>query len=204
MIIAIDGTTASGKGTLAKRLAGHFGLPYLDTGLLYRAVALKARREGVDPADAALCARLAEELDLTDFDERELRGSGVGAAASIVASHGPVRKALFDMQQAFARQPGGAVLDGRDIGTVIAPDAKIKFWVDADVVVRAGRRYRELAALGEPVTEAQVLAQLKERDERDRTRKDAPALAAPDALLLDTTAMTPDEVIAAAKAMIGV
>ncbi|MBI1359308.1 MAG: (d)CMP kinase [Alphaproteobacteria bacterium] len=198
MIIAIDGTTSSGKGTLAKRLAGHFGLPHLDTGLLYRAVAAKALREGADVADAETCGRLALDLDLTDFDERELRSSSIGAAASVVASHGQVRRALFDMQQAFAQQPQGAVLDGRDIGTVIAPQADLKFWVDADVVVRAGRRYRELAGMGEPVTEAQVLSQLRERDQRDSTRADAPMKAAADACRIDTTAMTPDEVFAAA------
>lgn len=194
MIIAIDGTTSSGKGTLAKRLAGRSGLPHLDTGLLYRAVAAKAIKAGVDPADGAACAKLAEQLDLTGFAEGELRGSKIGADASLVASHGAVRKALFDMQQAFARQPSGAVLDGRDIGTVIAPEAELKFWVDAALEVRAGRRWRELLSLGETIAEADVLAQLKERDARDAGRKDAPMKAAPDAHRIDTTSMTPDQV----------
>ncbi len=198
MVVAIDGTTASGKGTMAKRVAEAFGLPYLDTGLLYRAVAAAALRDGVDMSDEAKCAEIAARLELSDFEERDLRGSKIGAAASIAASHGAVRKALFDKQRAFAQQAGGAVLDGRDIGTVIAPDADYKFWVDADVAVRAGRRFRELVSLGEAVSEADVLAQLKERDERDRTRKDAPALAAEDAVQVDTSGMTPDEVVAAA------
>ncbi len=153
--------------------------------------------------DSDVCGRLAVDLDLTDFNERELRGSKIGAAASVVASHGPVRRALFEMQQAFARQPGGAVLDGRDIGTVIAPNADLKFWVDADVAVRAGRRYRELAGMGEPVTEAEVLAQLRERDLRDSTRKDAPMKAAAHAHRIDTTAMTPDQVFEVALKVTG-
>ena len=203
MVVAIDGTTASGKGTMAKRVAAAFDLPYLDTGLLYRGVAAAAIRAGVDMDDEAACAKLAEALELSDFEEKELRGSRIGAAASIAASHGAVRRALFDKQTTFARQAGGAVLDGRDIGTVIAPDADFKFWVDADVAVRAGRRYRELVSLGEDVTEEAVLAQLKERDERDRTRKDAPALAAEDAVKVDTSAMSPDEVVAEAMNVIG-
>ncbi|MDZ4761786.1 MAG: (d)CMP kinase [Alphaproteobacteria bacterium] len=196
MILAIDGTTASGKGTLARRLAAHFGLSHLDTGLLYRAVAAKALREGAALGDAEWCGRLAQALDLTDFDEGELRGSGIGAAASVVAAHGPVRAALFDMQRAFALRPAGAVLDGRDIGTVIAPEAEVKFWIDATVEIRARRRFRELVALGEPISEAEVLAQLRERDVRDAGRKDAPMMAAAGAHRLDTTAMDPDEVTA--------
>ncbi len=203
MVVAIDGTTASGKGTMARRIAQAFNLPYLDTGLLYRGVAAAAIRDGVDMADEAKCAELAAALELSDFDEKQLRGSKIGAAASIAASHGAVRAALFDKQRAFAQREGGAVLDGRDIGTVIAPDADFKFWVDADVAVRAGRRFRELVSLGEDVTEDGVLAQLKERDERDRTRKDAPALAAEDAVHVDTSSMTPDEVVEAAMTAIG-
>ncbi len=202
MIIAIDGTTASGKGTMAKRLAEKFGLPYLDTGLLYRGVAAAAIKAGIDLNDVEACAKLAADLELSDFEETELRGAQIGAAASISASHGPVRKALYDKQRAFAQIEGGAVLDGRDIGTVIAPEADYKFWVDASVEVRAGRRYRELISLGEDVSEASVLAQLQERDERDRNRKDAPALAADDAVHIDTSVMTPDEVVAAALLVI--
>jgi cytidylate kinase len=198
MIIAVDGTMSSGKGTLAKRLAAHFGLPHLDTGLLYRAVGMKCVREGLDLSDATACGRAAEGLDLTDFDEGELRTAAAGSAASKVAAHAPVRAALLEMQRAFAHRPGGAVLDGRDIGTVIAPDADVKFWVDASVDVRAGRRARELSASGQPITEAEMVAHLKERDARDAGRKDAPMLAAADAIHIDTSGMTIEEVLAEA------
>ena len=187
MIIAIDGTTSSGKGTLAKRLAKHYGLPHLDTGLLYRAVAHAALTKGIDFSDERACVLLAEHIDLAEFDERELRGAGVGAAASVVASMGAVRKALFEKQRKFAMREGGAVLDGRDIGTVIAPEADVKLWVDASVDERALRRFRELTSLGESVTEDGVLAQLKERDARDSSRKDAPMKPADDAVWVDTT-----------------
>lgn len=195
MIIAIDGTTASGKGTLAKRLAAHFGMPHLDTGLLYRAVGMKVQREGVDVGDVKACARAAEELDLNDFDERELRSAEAGAAASVVAAMGPVRRALLEMQVAFAHQPGGAVLDGRDIGTVIAPDADVKLWIDASLPERARRRCAELAAAGRPVPLDEMIRQLEERDARDRTRADAPMTVAVDAHRIDTTAMTPADVL---------
>jgi cytidylate kinase len=198
MIIAIDGTTASGKGTLARRLAKHYGLPHLDTGLLYRAVAAAALDRGADLHDEHACASVAQMIDLYEFDERELRGAHVGAAASVVASLGAVRRALFDLQRRFAQQPGGAVLDGRDIGTVIAPDADVKLWVDASVEERAGRRFRELSGMGEAVTPEGVLAQLKERDARDAGRKDAPMQAASDAVRIDTTALTPDACFARA------
>jgi len=202
MIIAIDGTTSSGKGTLAKRLAAHYGLPHLDTGLLYRAVGKAAMDAGVDLADEAGCAALAASIDLSDYNERELRTAGVGAAASIVAVLGDVRRALFDLQRAFAHQPGGAVLDGRDIGTVIAPDADVKLWVDASVEERARRRFLELLGLGQDVTEHGVLLQLKERDTRDSQRKDAPMKPADDAIWIDTTRMTPDECLAKAVEII--
>jgi len=198
MIIAIDGTTSSGKGTLAKRLAKHYGLPHLDTGLLYRAVAKAALAAGVDLKDEAGCARLAADVKLETFDERELRSSGVGAAASVVASLPAVRRALFDLQRNFAQQDGGALLDGRDIGTVIAPDADVKLWVDAAVEERARRRFLELSGMGENVTESGVLDQLKERDARDAERKDAPMKPADDAMGIDTTRMTPDECLAKA------
>lgn len=198
MIIAIDGTTSSGKGTLAKRLAKHYGLPHLDTGLLYRAVAALALTKGIDVADERECALLAEHIDLAEFDERELRGAGVGAAASVVASLGAVRRALFLLQRRFALQEGGAVLDGRDIGTVIAPEAEVKLWVDASVEERARRRFLELSGMGEEVTEAGVLAQLKERDARDSSRKDAPMKPAEDAVWIDTTLLTPDQMFARA------
>jgi CMP/dCMP kinase len=198
MMIAIDGTTASGKGTLAKRLAKHYDLPHLDTGLLYRAVAKAAQDAGIDLKDATACAAIAEGIRLEDFDERELRTAGVGAAASVVATLSEVRRALFDLQRRFVRREGGAVLDGRDIGTVIAPDADVKLWVDASVEERARRRFLELSAGGEAVTEARVLEQLKERDLRDAQRKDAPMKPADDAVWIDTTRMTPDECLAKA------
>ena len=204
MMIAIDGTTASGKGTLAKPLAKHYDLPHLDTGLLYRAVAKAAQDAGIDLKDATACAAIAEGIRLEDFDERELRTAGVGAAASVVATLSEVRRALFDLQRRFVRREGGAVLDGRDIGTVIAPDADVKLWVDASVEERARRRFLELSAGGEAVTEARVLEQLKERDLRDAQRKDAPMKPADDAVWIDTTRMTPDECLAKAIEVIEV
>jgi len=198
MIIAIDGTTSSGKGTLAKRLAAHYGLPHLDTGLLYRAVAKSALNKGIDFKDERECALLAAHIDLAEFDERELRTAGVGTAASVVATLGAVRRALFELQRKFAQQTGGAVLDGRDIGTVIAPDADVKLWVDASVEERARRRFKELSGMGEDVTEHGVLLQLKDRDARDSQRKDAPMKPADDAVWIDTTRMNPDECLAKA------
>jgi cytidylate kinase len=198
MIIAIDGTTSSGKGTLAKRLAKHYGLPHLDTGLLYRAVAKAAMNAGVDLKDEGACARLAAGVELDAFDELELRSSGVGAAASVVASLPAVRRALFELQRNFAQREGGALLDGRDIGTVIAPDADVKLWVDAAVEARARRRFLELSGMGENVTEEGVLEQLKERDARDAARTDAPMKPADDAVWIDTTRMRPDECLAKA------
>ena len=198
MIIAIDGTTSSGKGTLAKRLAKHYGLPHLDTGLLYRAVAKAAMDAGVELKDEDACVRLAAGVRLEPLDERELRSSGVGAAASVVASLPAVRRALFELQRNFAQQEGGALLDGRDIGTVIAPHADVKLWVDAAVEERARRRFLELSGIGENVTEAGVLEQLKERDARDAARKDAPMKPADDAVWIDTTTMTPEECLARA------
>lgn len=198
MIIAIDGTTSSGKGTLAKRLAAHYSLPHLDTGLLYRAVAKSALNKGIDFQDERECALLAAHIDLAEFDERELRTAGVGTAASVVATLGAVRRALFELQRKFVQQKGGAVLDGRDIGTVIAPDADVKLWVDASVEERARRRFKELSAMGEDVTEPGVLQQLQDRDMRDSQRTDAPMKPADDAIWIDTTRMTPDECLAKA------
>lgn len=202
MIIAIDGTTSSGKGTLAKRLAKHYGLPHLDTGLLYRAVAALALTKSIDVTDERECALLAEHIDLAEFDERELRGAGVGAAASVVASLGAVRRALFQLQRRFAQREGGAVLDGRDIGTVIAPEAEVKLWVDASVEERARRRFLELSDMGEAVTQEDVLAQLKERDARDASRKDAPMKPAGDAVWIDTTLLTRDQTFAKAVELV--
>ncbi|MEM7767081.1 MAG: (d)CMP kinase [Pseudomonadota bacterium] len=195
MIIAIDGTLASGKGTIARRVAAWFGLAHMDTGRLYRATAVAALRLGVDFADAAAMAEVAERLDLADFDEAELRTAEAGQAASRAAAIPEVRAALLALQRAFAAQPGGAVLDGRDIGTVICPDADVKLWIDADVRVRAGRRLKEHVAAGEAATLEAVVAQLEERDARDRGRADAPMAKAGDAVLIDTGPLTIDEAV---------
>jgi cytidylate kinase len=202
MIIAIDGTTASGKGTIARRLAGYFGLPYMDTGRLYRAVGVAAMKHGV-PLDAAgPLSDLARSLDLNDFIEHELRSAGAGKAASIVAAIPSVRQALFELQRAFAMQAGGALLDGRDIGTVIAPDADVKLWVDADVIQRSVRRWKELVGQGDLTPLETVVEQLKIRDARDQGRADAPAAMAADAILIDTTDLTIDAAVEKAAAAV--
>jgi CMP/dCMP kinase len=195
MIIAIDGTTASGKGTIAKRLSAWFGVPHMDTGRLYRAVGVAALKNQVALDDAPRLAQLAATLDLNDFIEAELRSAEAGKAASKVAIVPEVRRALFDLQRAFATRPGGALLDGRDIGTVIAPDADVKLWVDADVAERGARRWKELLEAGENITLEAVIAQLKARDARDQGRADAPALKAADALLIDTTGLSIDAAV---------
>ncbi len=187
MIIAIDGPAASGKGTIARRLAAHFRLPHLDTGLLYRAVGAKALAEHVDFEDAAALARLAGALDLAALDPEALKSGAVGEAASRVAALPQVRAKLLNVQQDFARQPGGAVLDGRDIGTVIAPQAEVKIFVTATPEARAARRLRELLQRGEAVTYDQVLADILKRDERDSGRASAPLLRTADAEILDNT-----------------
>ncbi|MBY9066228.1 (d)CMP kinase [Hyphomonas sp. WL0036] len=202
MIIAIDGTTASGKGTIARRLAGHFGLPHMDTGRLYRAVAVAALKKGVPLDEAGALADLARMLDLADFVEHELRSAEAGKAASVVAAIPSVRQALFELQRAFATRAGGALLDGRDIGTVIAPDADVKLWVDADVRQRGERRWKELVGNGETVTLDQVIEQLKIRDARDQGRADAPATIAADAILIDTTDLTIDAAVERAMAAV--
>ena len=189
MIIAIDGPAASGKGTLARKLASHFGLPHLDTGLLYRATALALMEHGrvLTDKDAAIAA--ARGLALTDFDENELRGHKMAEAASIVAAIPEVRAALVDLQRAFARRPGGVVLDGRDIGTVICPEAHPKIFVTATAEARATRRTLELGTRGEKADYAAVLGEILKRDERDQTRATAPLRPAEDAIVLDTTAL---------------
>lgn len=202
MIIAIDGTTASGKGTIAKRLAAYYGLPHMDTGRLYRAVAVAALKQGVPLDEAGPLSDLARMLDLTDFIEHELRSAEAGKAASIVAAIPSVRQALFELQRAFATREGGALLDGRDIGTVIAPDADVKLWVDADVTQRGVRRWKELIGHGETVTLEQVIDQLKIRDARDQGRTDAPAAMAEDAILIDTTDLTIDAAVERAMAAV--
>ncbi len=187
MIIAIDGPAASGKGTLARRIAAHFNLAYLDTGSLYRAVARDVRRAGLALDNPEIAARHARALDASTLSDPSLRDPGVGDAASIVAKIPEVRQALLDFQRDFARQEPGAVLDGRDIGTVVLPDADVKIFVVADVEVRARRRFNEMVARGEPVTYEGVLAVIRGRDDRDMNRSAAPMKPAPDAHLLDTT-----------------
>jgi cytidylate kinase len=187
MIIAIDGPAASGKGTLARRLAAHFDLPHLDTGLLYRAVARALIDSHTPLDDAAAATGAARALKLAALDPVRLKEKGVGDAASKVAAIPAVREALLRLQKDFARQKSGAVLDGRDTGTVIAPDADVKIFIEASAEVRAERRYRELVANGQEVRYADVLANIQGRDARDSGRSVAPLAAAKDAVLLDTT-----------------
>lgn len=201
MIIAIDGPAASGKGTLARRLAQHFGLPHLDTGLLYRATARALLDEGRDLGDVAGAIAAARGLALIDFDELRLRGGEMGEAASRVAAIPEVRDALIETQRSFAKRPGGAVLDGRDIGTVICPEADVKIFVTAAPETRATRRALELKSHGDKVDYAAVLDDIKKRDERDATRALAPLRAAEDAVILDTTKL---DVEAAFKAALGI
>lgn len=198
MIIAIDGPAASGKGTLGRKLAAHYGLRHLDTGLLYRAVALAVLDAGCAPDDVPVAVAAAKSLDPAHFDEAALKSPAVGEAASVVSAIPEVRGALLAFQRDFAARPPGAVLDGRDIGTVICPDADIKIFVTATPQVRAGRRAREYAAAGQPVDEATVLADIRQRDERDMNRAAAPLKQAPDAHLLDTTNLDIDAAIRAA------
>jgi len=197
VIIAIDGPAASGKGTLTRRLADHFGYAALDTGALYRAVALSVLRAGGDPGDAALAAEHARALDAALTEEPDIRTAETGAAASKVAAVSEVRAALLAFQRDFAVNPpgraGGAVLDGRDIGTVVCPDADRKIFVTADVEIRAERRFKELQGRGEAAIYARVLDDLRERDERDASRADAPMRQAGDAMLLDTTRLDADQ-----------
>jgi cytidylate kinase len=190
MIIAIDGPAASGKGTLARRLAARYGLPHLDTGLLYRAVAASLIAADRDLNDVEAANAAARGLGLTEFDEERLRGREMGEAASIVAAMPQVRAALIEAQRRFARRPGGAVLDGRDIGTVICPEAEVKIFVTASPEARAQRRALEIAARGEKADYATILADIARRDARDSQRADAPLRAAPDAARLDTTKMS--------------
>lgn len=198
MIIAIDGTTASGKGTLARKVAERYGLKRLDTGAIYRGVALALLDAGVDPADAAKAARAAETLDLEAIDEERIRSGPVGTAASIVSAIPAVRQALLEAQRRFAAAPQGAVLDGRDIGTVVCPNADVKLFVTADLSVRAERRWKELQARGESSTLAQVETEIAARDKRDAERPIAPLRPALDAHLLDTTSLSIEAAAAAA------
>jgi CMP/dCMP kinase len=192
MIIAIDGPAASGKGTLAKRLAAHFGLPHLDTGLLYRAVARRLLDRGVALTDADAAARAAADLDLRHLDDARLRGAEMGEAASIVSAYRPVRAALLEFQRRFAGQTTGAVLDGRDIGTIVCPFAEVKLFITASPEERARRRHLELLARDEAAEFTAILEDIRRRDERDATRSTAPLRPADDAIILDTTSLDAD------------
>ena len=201
MIIAVDGPTASGKGTIAKALAAHFGLPHLDTGLLYRAVGRQVLLAGGDPdneGDAFAACTFPDSL----LADPALRSEATGGLASRVSVHHAVREALYQRQRSFALQPGGAVLDGRDIGTVIAPDAEVKLYVTASVEARALRRWKEMQARGESWALTEIEDDLRRRDERDRTRTEAPLRAADDAVVLDTSELDRDAAVAAAIAAV--
>lgn len=201
MIIAVDGPAASGKGTIARALARHYGLPHLDTGLLYRAVAASVMRNELTPereADAVACC----DFDDTLMDDPWLRSDEVGRVASIVSAHPLVRASLFQRQRRFAQQPGGAVLDGRDIGTVIAPDADAKLFVKATPTIRARRRHADLRAQGSFASLDKVLADIRSRDERDMGRGAAPLRQAADAALLDTSFLSIDAAVQRAIALV--
>jgi len=200
-VIAVDGPAASGKGTIARALAKQFRLPHMDTGLLYRAVALNLWRWGGDPRQEFEALRACDELSL-DASDPELRSEPVSKIASMVSAYSSVRAALLDRQQDFAGQSGGAVLDGRDIGTVIAPDADVKLFVTATAEVRAQRRLRELVMRGMAAHYEDVLADIRSRDARDAGRDVAPLKAASDALVLDTSGLDPDQAIAEALRMV--
>lgn len=202
MIIAIDGPAASGKGTLGKRLAAHFGLRHLDTGLIYRAVAKSLLDAGGRPEDMDAAVAAAQALDPARFDEAALKTPVVGEAASLVSTIPEVRTTLLAFQRDFAAKPPGAVLDGRDIGTVICPDADVKIYVTVTPEVRARRRAAEYRAQGKAIDEASVLADILKRDERDQNRAAAPLRQAPDAHLLDTTHMNVEAAVTAAIAIV--
>lgn len=193
MIIAIDGPAAAGKGTLARRLATHLGLRYLDTGLLYRAVASRVIDAGASPADVKAAALAAKSLGPSDLSRPDLRGETVSQAASVVAAQPDVRAALLAFQRDFAATPPGAVLDGRDIGTVVCPDADVKLFIHASLEVRARRRMRELQDKGESPIYARVLSDMAERDARDSARAVAALKAAPDAIEVDTSDLDADQ-----------
>jgi cytidylate kinase len=206
IVIAVDGTAASGKGTLAKKLARHFGFAHLDSGALYRLVALAALEAGGDPARAADAVRAAHALDLTRMGDPAIRTDAVGKAASVASAHPAVRAALLQFQRDFAARPvgesRGAVIDGRDIGTVIAPDATAKLFVDARPEVRARRRWLELDGMGIKRDEAELVAELVARDKADRERTVSPMKPAADARLLDTSDLDIDAAFAAALALV--
>jgi cytidylate kinase len=201
LVIAVDGPAASGKGTIARALARHYELPHMDTGLLYRAAALNLWRWGGNPGNEFEAARACDELNL-DRDDPELRSEPVSKIASAISAYPAVREALRERQQEFARLPGGAVLDGRDIGTVIAPDADVKLYVTASPEVRAKRRLKELRERGMNAPFEDVLADIRARDQRDSTRMVAPLRQASDARLLDTSNLDVDEAIGAALCLV--
>ena len=194
--IAIDGPAAAGKGTLSRAVAAHFGFAHLDTGLLYRAVGAKMLK-GAEPVEAA------RTLEIAEIEAMDLRTADVAQAASKVAVLGEVRAALTDFQRAFARRAGGAVLDGRDIGTVICPEAEVKFFVTASAEVRARRRFLELTQAGTVITLAEVLADVRQRDERDMNRSEAPLKPAEDATIIDTSELTIEEALERALSVAG-
>lgn len=202
LVIAIDGPAASGKGTLARRLAEHYGLPHLDTGLLYRAVACSLIDEGLPLDDVTAAEAAARGLSLTEFDPERLRSREMGEASSVVAAIPAVRAALIDMQRNFAARAEGAVLDGRDIGTVICPKATVKIFVTASPETRAQRRALELASRGAEVDYAAILEDVRARDARDSQRALAPLKIAEDAIMLDTSALDRDEAFAAALSIV--
>ena len=203
MIIAVDGPVAAGKGTLARRIASHFGLRYLDTGALYRAVGLYMLRADQDPNDQEAAAIAATHVGEIDPADPALRDEETGKAASVVAVNQGVRDALLDYQRNIAKSPEGAVLDGRDIGTVVCPDADVKLFVTASAEVRAQRRFQELTAKGQSVTYEEILEDLKVRDARDSGRKSAPLAKADDAHLLDTTKLDIEAALEKAVEIIG-
>ena len=203
LVIAVDGPAASGKGTVASRLAQTYGLPFLDTGLLYRAVGIAVLDAGRALDDEAAAEAVARTLDTTGLsDDPRLTSGAAGEAASRVAGYPGVRAALLDLQQAFAAQPGGAVLDGRDIGTVIAPDAVAKLFVTATPETRATRRWKQLTARGDAIAFEDMLADIVRRDERDAGRGAAPMVQADDAVLLDTTDMDIETAFDAARRIV--
>lgn len=201
-VIAVDGPAASGKGTIAGRLAALYGYPLLDTGLLYRAVGVGVLAGAGDLDDPIAAEAVARTLDLSDLDRAEVRTRAAGEAASRVAVHPGVRAALFDLQRDFAQRQPGSVLDGRDIGTVIAPHAPAKLYVTARPEIRAERRWKQLVGQGEEVDFEDILADIHKRDARDGGRKDAPMTQAPDAVLLDTSEMTIEQAFDAARRIV--
>lgn len=198
MIIAIDGPAASGKGTLAKRIAAHYGFHHLDTGLLYRGVARAVLDQGKSLQDENAATAIARALDFSELDEARLRGAEAGEAASVISVYAGVRQALLEGQRTFAKKAPGTVLDGRDIGTVICPDADAKLFITASPEERAKRRFLELSGTGSPITYDDVLADIKKRDERDQNRSTAPLKMAADAALLDTTKLDREAAFVAA------